>query len=143
MIHALKALGFLWCLPNTLIGLLMGVFYGARDWEWRDWALVATCKRIIGDPGAQTWGAVVYANGERNRRRIEGDQPLWRHEYLGHVYQAMMFGVFFLLAYGLEWLVRFAFLPGGPVDGYGARGEARWFRAYYRLTWEKWARAKE
>ncbi len=127
-------LGFLWSLPNTLIGLILAkVFYGGRNWEWFEGTLLVTVERAIGNPGAQTWGVVICCVGPRNRQVVDSLRPLWDHEYR-HVLQGLVFGPLFLLAYGFEWLFRFVFMPGQPKDA------PRWFRAYWNLSWEKDAR---
>lgn len=155
-----RLLGLLWSLPNSLIGLLLAIPYGARGFSARDWALVATVKRAIGSPGAQTWGAVVYCVGPGNRRRVDESTKLWYHER-HHVTQGMIGGVFFMLAYGLEWFGRLLFRPGSvPVEwleptywerrGFDAensarrakRRGARWYRAYWNLSFERAARRK-
>lgn len=125
-------LGALWSMPNTLIGLALALPYGAREWRWEDGALVATVDRAIGNPGAQTWGLVIYAVGDSNRASLSG--RLGIHER-HHVKQGLWLGPLFLVAYGLEWLVRFATYPG-PHPG----DWPRWFRAYWHLTWERAAR---
>jgi hypothetical protein len=98
----LTALGFLWTLPNTLIGLVLGVlsFQVPRldrgvlkfDRHARGWALVV---RRFGYT-AQTFGFVMIG-----AEPIEG--PLFDHER-AHVRQYCAWGPLFLPVYGLLFL---------------------------------------
>lgn len=133
--------GFLWCLPNTLLGLLLAIPYGGRDFEWDEGRLLCTASRAIGNPAAQTWGVLIFAVNE-HRFTLDAKSRLWRHEG-EHVNQGLRWGVLFLLMYGGEWLLRFLLFPGPTVVVYGDMGKRRWVRAYYRLSWERKARAKE
>ncbi len=152
MMAILNLLGFLWCLPNTILGLLLAIPYGARDFAWEDWCIKCTVKRAIGNPGAQTWGVMVMAVGDHNRIRIESkalatSRRLWRHERR-HTRQAFVFGVLMLVAYSMEWIARFLFKPGPTIEKYmetrhKGKGAKRWFRAYWRLSWERDARGAE
>jgi hypothetical protein len=98
----LTALGFVWTLPNTLIGLVLGLctFQVPRlhrgvllfDRHPRGWSLVV---RRFGY-SAQTFGFVMIG-----AQRIEG--PLFEHER-AHVRQYCAWGPLFLPAYGLLFL---------------------------------------
>ncbi|HXJ67222.1 MAG TPA: hypothetical protein VNN79_26005 [Actinomycetota bacterium] len=98
----LTALGFLWTLPNTLIGLLLGACTFQRprlhrgvllfDLHARGWSLVV---RRFGY-AAQTFGFVMIG-----AERIEGQ--LFDHERQ-HVRQYCQWGPLFLPVYGLLFL---------------------------------------
>jgi len=98
----LTALGFVWTLPNTLLGLLLGVFTFQVpridsgillfDQHARGWSRVV---RRFGY-SAQTFGFVMIG-----AERIEG--PLFLHERQ-HVRQYCQWGPFFLPVYGLLFL---------------------------------------
>jgi hypothetical protein len=122
-----KFLVFLWCSPNTLIGLLLAPFYGYISGPvFRDWAVILNVRRAIGNPGAQTWGVLIYRVGP-----TEMSDRLFRHER-EHVLQGMRYGIFFLLAYGIEFLIRYLRHP-----------RSGWKRAYFNLSWEVSARNAE
>jgi len=98
----LTALGFVWTLPNTLIGLLLGAFTFQKprihrgvllfDREARGWSRVV---RRFGY-SAQTFGFVMIGAGP-----IEG--RLFDHER-AHVRQYCQWGPLFLPVYGLLFL---------------------------------------
>ncbi len=116
-------LGYIWSAPNTLIGLLLAVFYRPTAWRWDRGVLTALGgKRIWGRPAGQTWGWLIYFSDERARSR----EDLQVHERV-HVRQGMIGGPLFLLAYGVHFLflwVRYRF---------------DWKRAYFDVWAEKQA----
>jgi hypothetical protein len=133
----LRFLGYLWALPNCVFALLFGPFYGI-DWKsirWKDGSLHITCKRAIGAPSAQTLGWIMFFVGEKNRAREVGVLGLHESE---HVEQALLWGIFRDIAYGAEWVFRFIFMPGSVPASW--KKQARWFRAYWNLYWEREAR---
>ena len=110
--RSLLALGMLWALPNTLLGLLLGVTgvaFGARmRWQRRELALVVR-RWPWGHGGALTLGNVIVHTGERldtpcltyahrAGRGIEPPVSLADHER-AHVYQYMLLGPLFLPLY--------------------------------------------
>lgn len=123
------AIGYLWALPATLIGLGLCIVYRAHSFGWRDGVL--TCiggikngeTRIWGKPGAQTHGWMqVYAD-ERQLARTD----LRVHENV-HVVQGFLGGPLFMLAYVVTFLWFFAW--GGFRD---------WKAAYHRIFFERHA----
>ena len=98
-------LGYIWALPNTLIGLaLLATWYFPRSVAWRDGCLEVIPRRLlIGGPwvGAQTWGWVIFSRDTNQESR--GD--LMVHERV-HVVQAFIGGPFFMLAYAVHFLYR-------------------------------------
>jgi len=115
--------GYVLALPNTVIGLVLSLFYGAHHWRWSDGCLEATCKRIIGNPGAQTHGFVIFYSHNEFRAR----PGLRVHERV-HVVQGMLGGPLFVLAYGLHFLWLWAWSGFGP-----------WWPAYKRICFERQA----
>ncbi|HEY8326981.1 MAG TPA: hypothetical protein VIO59_00860 [Rhodanobacter sp.] len=110
--RSLLALGMLWTLPNSLLGLLLGVAgvaFGARlRWQRRELALVVR-RWPWGRGGALTLGNVIVHTGEhldtpcltyahRAGRGIEPPVSLADHER-AHVYQYMLLGPLFLPLY--------------------------------------------
>lgn len=93
-----------WALLNTLIGLVLSFFYGAHSFSWRQGVLTAIAPRekVIGHPGAQTWGWFVIYTDPRYRDEPWGAE-LRVHEYR-HVKQGCIGGPLFLLAYGVNFL---------------------------------------
>ncbi len=93
-------LGYLFCLPMSLAGLVIGrLCYGATSWQWHDGVLGAVAgthgdgtTRIWGKPNAQTLGWVVFYDSEEMRQIVN----LRVHEYV-HVGQAFVGSVFGLL----------------------------------------------
>lgn len=109
---AALALGALWALPNTVLGLiagLVGVAFGAHaHWSLRDRALVFH-RWPWGPGGALTLGNVILHTGDsldtqcptyahRAGRREEPPIVLADHER-AHVYQYMALGPLFLPLY--------------------------------------------
>ncbi len=111
-VAVLVALGMLWTLPNTLLGLFIGVAgfpFGARmRWQRRELAWVVR-RWPWGNGGALTLGNVIVHTGaqldrscqtyaQRAGRCIEPDVSLADHER-AHVYQYLVFGPLFLPLY--------------------------------------------
>ena len=112
LMRLLIALGGLWTLPNTAIGLLLGVIglpFGAHaHWRRRDLALVFH-RWPWGPGGAITFGNVILHTGDNldspcvtyAHRAGHGDEPaimLADHER-AHVYQYLVLGPLFLPLY--------------------------------------------
>lgn len=113
MSRLLWCIGWLWSLPNTLIGILLLVGYWPTAVWWDRGVLCFNVKRVIGysTTAAQTWGQTVmyvdrYGGGVRRHPR----HPLVRHERK-HCEQGRRWGVFFLIAYPVASLM--AMLRGG------------------------------
>jgi hypothetical protein len=98
VIAIVRALGFVWALPGTIIGVLLGATTLARP-HVRDGVLVFPGDRGFGALhrrmgfSAITFGHVVIAN-----RPLDGAS--WAHE-LAHVRQWEVLGPLMLLAYPL------------------------------------------
>ncbi|MGH2795367.1 MAG: eCIS core domain-containing protein [Actinomycetota bacterium] len=98
MIPVLRALAYLWALPGTMIGLVLGASTFSRP-RVRDGALAFESARGFGALhrrmgfAAITFGHVVVAN-----RAL--DERLWAHE-LVHVRQWELLGPVMLVAYPL------------------------------------------
>jgi hypothetical protein len=110
--RALVALGAVWTLPNTLVGLflgLAGLAFGAHmHWRGRELALVFH-RWPWGPGGAITFGNVILHTGDSldspcvtyAHRAGHGDEDpilLCDHER-AHVYQYMALGLLFLPLY--------------------------------------------
>lgn len=110
--RSLLALGMLWTLPNSALGLLVGAIglaFGARlRWQPRELALVVR-RWPWGRGGALTLGNVIVHTGERldvpcltyahrAGRCIEPPVSLADHER-AHVYQYLLLGPLFLPLY--------------------------------------------
>ncbi len=106
-------LGACWTLPNTLLGLLVGVVclpFGARlQWRGRELALAFRRMPWRGAGGALTLGNVIlytsdeldspcYTYAHRAGERREAVISLADHER-AHVYQFMLLGPLFLPVY--------------------------------------------
>lgn len=111
LVPGLLALGMLWTLPNSVIGLLLGIAglpFGARmRWQRRELALVI--YRWPRGTGALTLGNVIIHGGgqldtpcltyaHRAGRVVEPPVSLADHER-AHVYQYMLLGPLFLPLY--------------------------------------------
>ncbi len=109
---ALRGLGMLWALPNTLVGLLagsLGLAFGARArWSRRDCALVFH-HWPWGPGGAITFGNTILHTGDSldsacityEQRAGHREHPpirLGDHER-AHVFQYMVLGPLFLPIY--------------------------------------------
>lgn len=130
-----RALGVIWSLPHTLVGLLLAVTaYRCRDWRWERGAITCVAgvraggvTRIWGRPGAQTHGIVIVFASETHRE----DARLMRHE-IEHVCQGMRWGPLYVATYAGHFLWRW---------GFGLR--MPWWDAYHGICWERWARRAE
>jgi hypothetical protein len=112
--RVLLGLGMLWTLPNSLLGLLLGVAgmpLGARaQWRVREHALVFSLwPWPWGTGGALTLGNVIIYTGDelatpcltyahRAGRGVDSAILLADHE-AAHVYQYMLLGPLFLPVY--------------------------------------------
>lgn len=109
---ALRALGILWTLPNTLVGLIggsVGLLFGASvEFSRRDFALVFH-RWPWGPGGAITFGNTILHTGDTldsecltyEHRAGRCDHPrikIGDHER-AHVYQYMVLGPLFLPVY--------------------------------------------
>lgn len=120
-------LGYLWSSPMTLFGVVFALLYVPKTIRWSEGCLEIVPLWILGNPGAQTWGCIIFYCHENTRR----DLDLRVHERV-HVVQAFMGGVFFGLAYGINWLWLFLVrCPEYPL------GTPRWFRAYMGIFFER------
>jgi hypothetical protein len=119
----LRLLGYLWAMPGTLVGLLLALPYGARNWRWSDGCLEAIPKRIIGSPGAQTWGWLIYYKDASYRESAS----LRVHERV-HVTQGLWGGPLFMIAYAAHFMYLWA------REGFGD-----WRPAYRKIWAEKTA----
>jgi len=112
VLGVLRVLGMAWTLPNTLIGLMLGIAgmpFGARmHLSRREMALIFH-RWPWGPGGAITFGNVIVHTGEtlaspcmtyahRAGHAQEPSVVLADHER-AHVYQYMVLGVFFLPVY--------------------------------------------
>ncbi|MBA3930911.1 MAG: hypothetical protein C0521_15125 [Xanthomonas sp.] len=112
MLWVARALGIVWAVPNTLIGLVAGVAgmpFGARpEWNRRDFAVVFH-RWPWGPGGAITFGNSILNTGDT----LEAEFPTYEcragrtqhprirlgdHER-AHVYQYMVLGPLFLPVY--------------------------------------------
>ena len=132
----LLALGVLWTLPNTLLGLIAGLAllpFGARL-HFAEGALAF--KRVPGARGALVLGCVIMHGGEhldticRTYGARCGDAPPGQCVRIGdheraHVYQYLLFGPLFLPLY---------FLCGGV----SARNPFEQAADRYALTGRAW-----
>ena len=107
----LVILGWLWALPTTLVGVLLGFIGGARPahtsgpecaWVWHvEGGLLGWLFSAVALPGghigAQTIGAVILI-------RPDCDPRLLTHERC-HVRQAFALGPLYLPVYLVSWLL--------------------------------------
>jgi len=84
--------GYVLALPNTLLGLVLGLIYRAHSWKWSNGCLETIGgtntkgeTRIFGKPGAQTHGWLIFYDTEHSRE----DWRLRTHERV-HVVQAFL-----------------------------------------------------
>lgn len=124
--------GYIWSLPLTVVGLIFALVYVPRSVRWSRGCVEVVPLWILGNPDAQTWGWLIFY---RSRvARAEGDLRV--HERV-HVVQAFWGGMFFAAAYGAHWLWLFLFDPPERVGALDLAGEARWYRAYRGVYFEK------
>ena len=84
----IRLLGYIWALPNTLVGLLVMLAYIPTSIRWSRGCLEVVPLWIADDPGAQTWGwLVIYCHAN-----ARDDAALRVHERV-HVKQAFIGGV--------------------------------------------------
>ncbi len=131
LIRIAYALGVVWSSPCTLVGLLMSIFYRPQSIRWSEGAIELVAgrnkkgrTRIWGRPGGQTLGIVIWYASEDGMRNPR--YTIRSHERV-HVLQYLIGSVFFALAYGVEFLLRWVGAPS-------------WREAYRALWWERMAR---
>lgn len=128
----LRALGYLWALPHTLIGLLLVPLYRPTRVRWSEGCLEMIAgtshgrTRIFGKPWAQTHGWLIFYAGEE----WWSERSLRVHERV-HVTHGFIGGPFYVLSYILHFAWLFAFTPTTPV------GKPRWKRAYLKVWSER------
>ena len=123
-------LGYLWSSPLTLIGVLLMLIYIPTSVRWKDGRLEVVTLWILGNPGAQTHGIIIFFCHKNARE----DKGLVVHECV-HIVQGMNGGVLYGFAYVFEFLG--IFLLNCPDD---PAGTPRWFRAYWHIGFEEKAR---
>ena len=128
---------------HTVFALVvLAPIFGVESIQWSDWCIEIVAKRnkegktrIWGRPGAQTHALVIFYSSEGNRLR----RGLRVHERL-HIIQEILFGIFYLVTYGLSFLFNYFVL----ANFLWKHEEApKWYRAYLRIPWEIWAFKKE
>ncbi|MEF2146924.1 hypothetical protein V3390_07790 [Luteimonas sp. FXH3W] len=133
------ALGVLWTLPNTLVGLMAGAAAMAQGahWHWRRADMALVFHGVPWGPGgALTLGNVILYTGSDldspcltyAHRAGKGEEPailLSAHER-AHVFQYMALGPLFLPLYfmhgGVHWTNRFE----RAADVYAITGQGWW-----------------
>ena len=121
----MRILGYIWSLPNTLIGLLLAVAYWPTGFRVVDGCLELRASRaMIGRPAGQTWGCVIWYDKLTWGMESLGRRAIRHHEQV-HVRQGMIGGVFFMLAYAAHFL----YLWGR--HGFG------WYSAYRAIYFER------
>jgi len=128
--NMIRALGYLWAAPATLIGVLIALVYNRpRSWHWSDGCLEIECARLPGgrDVAAQTHGwCVAFRVGRRT------DLPLRVHER-EHVSQFLIFGLLFYPVYGIDFAYQLVVTGGDFWKAY----RRVWFeRVAYKLQAE-------
>ena len=141
----LKLLGYVWALPNTLVGfLLLATLYFPKSLRWQHGALEAIPWRaaLIGGGwvGAQTYGWLIFAKNELNRDNVglaAHERVHVRHALRGGVFFAILYVAFFLYwwgfglrcswrdAYRNNWFERVAYAEGDLVQAASDREAAR------------------
>lgn len=139
LLRLLIALGALWTLPNTLLGLLLGAVgmaFGAHaHWRRRELALVFH-RWPWGPGGAITFGNVILHTGDeldspcmtyahRAGMRDEPAITLADHER-AHVYQYLALGPLFLPLYLLSGGVSVRNRFEQAADRYARTGQGWW-----------------
>jgi hypothetical protein len=97
----LRAIGYLWALPVSVLGLLLAILYMPRQMRWSDGALEFQARWIFPwwwSVGGQTIGFVIFYSKGWGR-------PHTRLHERWHVRQAMILGPLFPVLYGLASLV--------------------------------------
>jgi len=123
----LHLVGYLWSLPNTLIGLLLVPLYAPQSIEWCDGCLEVIAgerkdgsTRIFFKPSGQTFGWIIFYATEEKRQKAS----LRVHERV-HVTQGFIGGPLFALTYLL--CFAWSFTRNGFKD---------WYSAYMRNPFE-------
>ena len=139
LLRLLIALGALWTLPNTLLGLLLGAVgmaFGAHaHWRRRELALVFH-RWPWGPGGAITFGNVILHTGDeldspcmtyahRAGMRDEPAITLADHER-AHVYQYLALGPLFLPLYLLSGGISVRNRFEQAADRYARTGQGWW-----------------
>ena len=132
MIYALIAAA-IWVLPHAVGLVLLATVYLPRSVGWRDGAIEVVVRwrlipRGLGEnfhTGAQTHGLFIFYRNEKE----QGNERLGRHERQ-HVRDGTIGGAFYMLAYGVHFLVNLA-RGMSTVD------------AYWEVWFERRARAAE
>ncbi len=135
---------------HTLVGLALMPIYGVDKWRWRAGAIEVMAgrkkdgtTRIWFQPGAQTWGIIVFCANGRNFE----NEPLQVHERV-HVLQSILFGVLFPITYLLSFAFFFVIVKlrldwwERHVNGGGVPDDDIW-HAYRMILWERWAYSKQ
>jgi hypothetical protein len=127
--HALRAIGYVWATPVTILGLLLSAVYWPRFARWTRGAIELGARRLIPRWAiAQTWGYCIYYSKQYSYPTLTWqEQARIRAHERAHVLQCQIFGVLFLVLYPLASLV-----------AWGIR------KHYYRdNVFEIWARRAE
>lgn len=98
----MQALGMVWTLPNTLVGLVLGLLSFAWPWWHKCGALVFESDRGFRKLHSKR-GYVAITFGHVIITEPTPDERLMRHEF-AHVRQYEKWGPFYMLAYGFFWL---------------------------------------
>ena len=117
---------------HTLIGVLLMPFYGIDQIRWSQGAIEVIAKkskdgktRIWFQPGAQTWGLIIFYSSARGW----GNAGLRVHERV-HILQTYLFGVVYPVTYLLFFGVLFVVIRD-------------FWKAYRKIPWEIWAYSKQ
>ena len=96
----LLPLGYLWALPNTLLGLALAAVY-ASGLRWVGGCIEASCAEVPGGQwvGAQTHGWLILM---RRDMMLDHLKRLRVHEHV-HVTHQMILGILFYPAYGAHY----------------------------------------
>ena len=99
LVHLIRLIGYAWASANTLIGLVLGLVYGAT-WSWFDGCIEGECDRLPGGEwvGGQAHGwCVLFKRGQRGIAEV-------RVHERAHVVHQLTLGLLFYLAYGAHYL---------------------------------------
>lgn len=139
----LCALGYVWSAPLTLVGLLWLLVYVPRSVRWSEGCLEVVPLWILGNPGAQTWGCIIFYASTEDR----DDKVLRVHERV-HVVQSFWGGVpIFASLWLLHWLWNAVVVRPKDPSKYPSylplthKGKLLpwWWRAYAIICWERQA----
>ena len=135
---------------HTWLGFVLMLFYGVDKWRWRAGAIeVMAGKKKDGttkiwfQPGAQTWGLIIFCADGYNYERA----PLQVHERV-HILQTILFGSFYTATYALSFVFFFVIVKlqfdwwKRHVNQRGIPDDDVW-HAYRMIPWERWAYAKQ